>query len=134
MRVGAAGETVLGTIHGEDPTAVRERVVTDLGVTRSSFASTDLLVVLDDRRVETLVEVTDHGDEVGFDALFDRTADGLASTGRIDRGESRLVDGLAGAGESYADVREAIDRREERIRTAATTGRTTPDRYAGWGR
>ncbi|WP_066412257.1 ATPase, T2SS/T4P/T4SS family [Halorubrum aethiopicum] len=134
MRVGATGETVLGTIHGEDPAAVRERVVTDLGVTLSSFASTDLLVVLDDHRVETIVEVTDHGDEVSFDALFDRTADGLAPAGRIERGESRLVDDLAETGESYAAVREAIGRREERIRTAAVTGRTTSDRYAGWRR
>ncbi|MFC5277570.1 ATPase, T2SS/T4P/T4SS family [Halorubrum rubrum] len=134
MRVGAAGETVLGTIHGENPAAVRERVVTDLGVARSSFASTDLLVLLDDHRVETVVEVTDHDDVVSFDALFERTVDGLASTGRIGRGESRLVDDLAETEESYADVREAIGRREGRIRTASTTGRTTPDRYAGWGR
>ncbi|MFC5133127.1 MULTISPECIES: ATPase, T2SS/T4P/T4SS family [Haloferacaceae] len=134
MRVGATGETVLGTIHGEDPAAVRERVVTDLDVTLSSFASTDLLVVLDDHRVETIVEVTSHGDEVSFDALFDRTLGGLESTGRMDRGESRLVDGLASTGESYADVREAIERRADRIHTAATTGRTTPDRYAGWRR
>ena len=134
MRVGAAGETVLGTIHGEDPAAVRERVVTDLDVTPSSFAATDLLVVLRDRRVETIVEVTERGEDVSFDPLFDRTVDGLASTGRIDRGESRLVDDLAETGESYADVREAIERRTERLHTASTTGRTTPARYVGWAR
>ncbi len=129
MRVGAAGETVLGTIHGRDPNAVRERVVTDLGVARSSFAATNLLVVLNDHRVGSIVEVTERGDEVVFDALFERTTDGLDATGRIGRGESRLVDGLAGNGESYADVRTRIGERSDRIREAVEVDRTTPDGY-----
>jgi hypothetical protein len=134
MRVGAAGETVLGTIHGEDPAAVEERVVTDLGVPRSSFAATDLVVVLDSHRVESIVEVADHGDGVGFDPLFERTRDGLVATGRIDRGESRLIEELAGSDESYATVREAVDRRSDRIREAVRTGRIAPTRYAGGDR
>jgi type IV secretory pathway ATPase VirB11/archaellum biosynthesis ATPase len=129
MRVGAAGETVLGTIHGRDPDAVRERVVTDLGVTPSSFGATDLLVVLDDHRVESVVEVTDRTDGVTFDALFERSADGLVATGRIGRGESRLVDGLAGTGESYADVRTEMASRTDRIRESVESGRTGPERY-----
>ncbi|RAW44604.1 type II secretion protein [Halorubrum sp. 48-1-W] len=134
MRVGAAGETVLGTIHGEDPAAVRERVVADLGVSPSSFAATDLLVILNDHRVETVVEVTDHAGEVTFDALFEREGERLVATGRVDRGESRLVAGLAGGGETYADVRSAIGLRTERIRTAVDDVRTTPERYAGFDR
>ena len=129
MRVGAAGETVLGTIHGRDPDAVRERVVTDLGVTPSSFGTTDLLVVLDDHRVESVVEVTDRTDGVTFDALFERSVDGLVATGRIGRGESRLVDGLAGTGESYADVRTEMASRTDRIRESVESGRTGPERY-----
>jgi len=131
MRVGAAGETVLGTIHGEDPEAVRERVVTDLGVARSSFAATDLIAVLDSHRVESIVEVDDHDSGVSFDPLFERTNRGLVGTGRIDRGESRLIDGLAGSDESYAAVLEAVDRRTDRIRGAVRSGRTAPRRYAG---
>jgi type IV secretory pathway ATPase VirB11/archaellum biosynthesis ATPase len=115
MRVGAAGETVLGTIHGENPTAVEERVVTDLGVPPSSFAATDLLVVLDAHRVVTITEVTGHDDEVAFHPLFERRAEGLVSTGRIDRGESRLVASLARADESYACVRQQLERRTERL-------------------
>ena len=44
MRVGASGEAVLGTIHGDGAEDVRERVVGDLGVQASSFASTDVVI------------------------------------------------------------------------------------------
>ncbi|SFR33453.1 ATPase, T2SS/T4P/T4SS family [Halorubrum sodomense] len=131
MRVGAAGETVLGTIHGEDPAAVEERVVTDLGVARSSFAATDLIAVLDYHRVESIVEVDDHDGGVSFDPLFERTDRGLVGTGRIDRGESRLIEGLGAPNESYAAVRDVVDSRSDRIREAVRAGRTAPRRYAG---
>ena len=134
MRVGAAGETVLGTIHGEDPAAVEERVVTDLGVARSSFAATDLIAVFDDHRLAAIVEVGDHEEGARFDPLFERTDAGLVATGRIDRGESRLVEDLARSDESYAAVREAVDRRSDRIRDAVRTGRIAPARYAGGDR
>ncbi|GAB7092093.1 hypothetical protein JCM18237_23640 [Halorubrum luteum] len=129
MRVGAAGETVLGTIHGEDPNAVRERVVADLDVSRSSFAATDLLVLLDEHEVKTIVEVVDYDGAVGFEPLFDRTGSGLVATGVIDRGESRLVDDLGKAEESYAAVRTAVSRRVDRIREAVDSGRISPSRY-----
>lgn len=129
MRVGAAGETVLGTIHGRDPDAVEERLVTDLGVPRSSFATTDVIAVLNDHRVDTIAEVDGHADGVTFDRLFERRGDGLVETGRIDRGESRLVGDLAAPGESYAAVRSAIERRADRIDEAVRAGRTTPERY-----
>ena len=129
MRVGAAGETVLGTIHGEDPESVRERVVTDLGVSQSSFSATDLLVVLNDHRVDTIVEVIEHDDEPSFEPLFERSSDGLEPTGRTRRGESHLVDYLSVPGESYADVRSAIERRADSIREAVACGRTAPGRY-----
>jgi translation elongation factor EF-Tu-like GTPase len=134
MRVGAAGETVLGTIHGEDPEAVEERVVSDLGVPRSSFAATDLIAVLDAHRVASIVEVADRDGGAGFERLFERTDRGLVATGRVDRGESRLIDDLAGADESYAAVVEAVEDRAERIAEAAEAGRVEPARYAGWDR
>ena len=129
MRVGAAGETVLGTVHGEDPAAVRERIVTDFDVSPASFTSTDVIVVLDDHQVDTITEVVGHDDGAAFEALFERTGDGLVATGRVDRGESRLVDGLAEPGESYSAVREAIGRRAERIRDAVVAGRIAPGQY-----
>ena len=97
--------------------AVEERVVTDLGVPPSSFAATDLLVVIDAHRVESITEVTGHGDEIGFDPLFERGAEGLVPTGRVDRGESRLVASLARTTESYADVREHIAQRVDGFTT-----------------
>ena len=129
MRVGATGETVLGTIHGENPSAVKERVVTDLGVPVSSFAATDLVVLLDDHEIDVIAEVIDRDGDATFEPLYERTGAGLVATGRIDRGESRLIDGLAGPDESYADIRAAVDQRAARVRTAVRTRRVTPDRY-----
>ena len=125
MRVGASGSAVLGTIHGDGPEAVRERVVTDLGVSASSFASTDLLVSLappPDRGLVGLHEVRATADGPGFETLFDR--DG--GTGVVDRGNSRVVADLAGPGEGYADVREALSRRTDLLARLAETGRTDP--------
>ncbi|SEH37652.1 Pilus assembly protein, ATPase of CpaF family [Halopenitus malekzadehii] len=134
MRVGASGETVLGTIHGTDPEAVRERVVTDLGVPPTAFASTDLIVLLDSHRVVTIVEVRSGRDGVVFDPLFERDGDELVATGRIDRGTSRLVNGLACGSESYADVRAAIRERSATIAAHVDAGRTTPDAISGGSR
>ncbi|WP_096390630.1 ATPase, T2SS/T4P/T4SS family [Halopenitus persicus] len=127
MRVGASGETVLGTIHGTDPEAVRERVVTDLGVPSTAFASTDLLVLLDSHRVVTIAELRTGRNGVVFDRLFERDGDDLVATGRIDRGTSRLVEELARGSESYADVRATIRTRAETIAAHAAAGRTSPD-------
>ncbi|NHN58072.1 MULTISPECIES: ATPase, T2SS/T4P/T4SS family [Halorussus] len=139
MRVGASGDAVLGTIHGDGGTGVRERVVSDLGVPASSFAVTDLVVTLEAiptpegkrRRVKAIEEVVD-GER--FAALFEVGAadaqtnpDGEpGATGRIDRGNSRLVASLAAAGESYADVRAALADRRELLSRLAREGRTDP--------
>ncbi len=45
MRVGAAGNIVLGTIHGDSAYSVWDRVVNDLGVPNTSFKATDVVVV-----------------------------------------------------------------------------------------
>ncbi len=44
MRVGAAGNSVLGTIHGSSASSVFERVIYDMGIPASSFKATDLVV------------------------------------------------------------------------------------------
>jgi type IV secretory pathway ATPase VirB11/archaellum biosynthesis ATPase len=117
MRVGASDATVLGTIHGEGAAGVRERVVADLGVDRSSFAATDLVVTAAEtdagRRVTRIEEVADGGDAA---ALFvDGDGDGATATGRIARGNSHAVDALARPGESYGDVRAAVDARADAL-------------------
>ncbi len=46
MRIGAVGNTVLGTIHGSRVQDVFDRVVNDLGVPNTSFKATDFIVML----------------------------------------------------------------------------------------
>ncbi|MBS3778635.1 MAG: type II/IV secretion system ATPase subunit [Candidatus Thermoplasmatota archaeon] len=45
MRVGAAGNLIMGTIHGSTPTDVFERIVYDIGVPPTSFKAVDAIVV-----------------------------------------------------------------------------------------
>ncbi|HLD62998.1 MAG TPA: ATPase, T2SS/T4P/T4SS family, partial [Candidatus Norongarragalinales archaeon] len=45
MRIGAVGNTVMGTIHGESAYSIWDRVVNDLGVPSTSFKATDFAVV-----------------------------------------------------------------------------------------
>ncbi len=127
MRVGANGSAVLGTIHGDGGESVRERVVSDLDVPASSFATTDLVVTLEPneedgdrgRRVASIEEVVDGTDGVRFAPLFDLADGRLEPTGRIDRGNSRVVPSLTDADESYAAFREALGTRERELRDAA---------------
>jgi len=121
MRVGSGDSAVLGTIHGAGGESVRERLVSDLGVPESAFAATDLVVALapptaeGGRGVAAIEEVVARGDGVGFEPLFERDGPTATSTGRLDRGTSHLVASLAHAGESYASVRDTIQRRTEAI-------------------
>jgi type IV secretory pathway ATPase VirB11/archaellum biosynthesis ATPase len=126
MRVGANGSAVLGTIHGDGGESVRERVVSDLGVPESSFAATDLVVTLESvtdddgerqRRVARVEEVVEGADGVRFAPLFTVEADGLVTTGRIDRGNSELVPALARTDEQYEDVRTTLVERARSFRT-----------------
>ncbi len=44
MRIGSAGNSVLGTIHGASAESVFDRVVYDIGIPASSFKATDIVV------------------------------------------------------------------------------------------
>ncbi len=137
MRVGAGDGSVLGTVHGDGPAAVRERVVTDLGVAASAFADTDFLVTVAVvetdagvcRRLRSLVEVVGD-DEVQFEPLYAPSDETTAPTGRVERGNSHLVAGLADTGESYADLRSTLAEREQTLTRLAERGRTEPDDLA----
>ncbi len=52
MRVGAAGNAVLGTIHGSTPYDTWDRVTNDLGVPSTSFKAVDIVVSLGYREVD----------------------------------------------------------------------------------
>ncbi len=81
MRVGAVGNVVMGTIHGESAYSIWDRVVNDLGVPTTSFKATDMVVVAAPirfggslKRHRRLIEITevkkewteDPGKENGF--------------------------------------------------------------------
>ncbi|PIN85355.1 MAG: hypothetical protein COV47_02580 [Candidatus Diapherotrites archaeon CG11_big_fil_rev_8_21_14_0_20_37_9] len=70
MRVGAAGNVVMGTIHGDSAYSVWDRVVNDLEVPNTSFKATDVVVVArpirfkgsieNHRRVTQITEIKKH--------------------------------------------------------------------------
>jgi type IV secretory pathway ATPase VirB11/archaellum biosynthesis ATPase len=134
MRVGASASAVLGTIHGDGARAVRERVVSDLGVPESSFAATDLLVTLAPvetdagrtRRVTAIEEVRRGDDGVHFVPLHVLDGDRLEPTGPLRRADSRFVASLARPDETYADVGDALGARGTFLETLADQGRTDP--------
>jgi len=66
MRIGAAGNIVMGTIHGDSAYSVWDRVVNDLQVPNTSFKATDIVVVARPirfsgslERVRRVVQVTE---------------------------------------------------------------------------
>ncbi|MCX6767541.1 MAG: type II/IV secretion system ATPase subunit [Candidatus Micrarchaeota archaeon] len=94
MRVGAVGNVVMGTIHGESAYSIWDRVVNDLGVPTTSFKATDFALVgapirfkgslKRQRRILEVTEVKKHwtedpGKEGGFLQWmqFDATKDDL---------------------------------------------------------
>ncbi len=112
MRVGAAGNSVMGTIHGATARDVFDRVVHDLGITPSSFKATEAIAVAAPirirggvqraRRLVQLTEVrrgwrSDPVAEGGFENLlyYDYGADGAKPTRALNAGKSELIAGIA---------------------------------------
>lgn len=112
MRIGAVANFVGGTIHGEDAYAVFDRVVNDLGVPRTSFKATDIIVSANRlkspsgtdrfRRVTGITEVRkewqeDPLDEDGFVELmrYDAEQDQLVPTETLLNGESVILNRIA---------------------------------------
>ncbi|MGC8851250.1 MAG: ATPase, T2SS/T4P/T4SS family [Candidatus Micrarchaeia archaeon] len=70
MRVGAVGNVVMGTIHGESAYSIWDRVVNDLGVPTTSFKATDMCLIAAPirfkgslKRERRVIEVTEVGKE-----------------------------------------------------------------------
>lgn len=117
MRIGALANVVAGTIHGDSPYGVFDRVVNDLGVPPTSFKATDIVVVANRlrspdglhsfRRMVGITEVrkhwkTDPMDEGGFVDLMAYSAkdDEVKPTQTLMIGESVILNDIA------ANVRE----------------------------
>lgn len=138
MRVGADAHAVLGTVHGDGAEAVRTRLVEDLGVSDTSFATTGFVLTMADtaagRRVVAIEEVRhgDRGSEVA--TLFDLDSAGaLAPTGLLDRGESVLLSSLTEPEEAYTDLLNSLGERADRLASLAENGVTAPEELRAAG-
>lgn len=125
MRVGALANVVAGTIHGDSPYGVFDRVVNDLEVPRTSFKATDIIVVANPvrsadglhklRRVTEIAEVRKHWEddplrEHGFVSLmkYNPKTDELEPTDELINGESEVIKSIAGRVKEWAGNWEAV--------------------------
>ena len=125
MRIGALANVVAGTIHGDSPYGVYDRVVNDLGVPKTSFKATDIIMVANPirsadglhrgRRVTQITEVRKHWEndpllENGFLDLmkYDNRTDQLEPTDDLINGESEILKGIAGNVKEWAGSWDAV--------------------------
>ncbi len=125
MRVGALANVVAGTIHGDSPYGVFDRVVNDLGVPRTSFKATDIIVVANPiksadglhkwRRVTRITEIRKEWEEDplrehGFVDLmkYDAEKDELVPTDALLNGDSDILKAIAGQVKDWAGDWDAI--------------------------
>ncbi|MBU1974967.1 MAG: type II/IV secretion system ATPase subunit [Nanoarchaeota archaeon] len=125
MRVGALANVVAGTIHGDSPYGVFDRVVNDLDVPRTSFKATDIIVVANPirsadgmhkwRRVTQITEVRKHWEldpmaEGGFVDLmkYNSITDQLEPTDELINGDSDALKAIAGNVKDWAGNWDAV--------------------------
>lgn len=143
MRVGALANVVAGTIHGDSPYGVYDRVVNDLNVPKTSFKATDIIIVANPirspdglsrwRRVTQITEVRkgweeDPLREDGFKDLmkYDSEKDELVETDALINGESEIIKSIAANVKEWAGNWDAVwdniklrSRMKERLTEAA---------------
>ncbi len=125
MRIGALANVVAGTIHGDSPYGVFDRVVNDLGVPRTSFKATDIIIVANPirspdglhkwRRVTQITEVRKEWEEDplaegGFVDLmkYNSATDQLEITPELMNGESEILKGIGSNVKEWAGNWDAI--------------------------
>ncbi len=125
MRVGALANVVAGTIHGDSPYGVFDRVVNDLGVPRTSFKATDVIVVANPikspdglHRKRRVVQITEVGKlwqqdpmlEKGFTDLmrYDSATDRLEATPELMNGDSEVLKSVASNVKEWAGSWDAV--------------------------
>ncbi len=125
MRVGALANVVAGTIHGDSPYGVFDRVVNDLKVPRTSFKATDIIVVANpirspdglhrSRRITQITEVgkfweNDPMLEKGFKDLlkYESRNDQLEPTVDLLNGESDVLKSIASNVKEWAGSWDAV--------------------------
>ncbi|MFH2028922.1 MAG: type II/IV secretion system ATPase subunit, partial [Nanoarchaeota archaeon] len=125
MRVGAMANVVAGTIHGDSPYGVFDRVVNDLEVPRTSFKATDLIIVANPirsadglhrwRRVTQITEVRKLWEqdpllENGFVDLmkYNTKKDELEASSDLINGDSDVLKAIAGNVKDWAGNWDAV--------------------------
>ena len=125
MRVGALANVVAGTIHGDSPYGVFDRVVNDLEVPRTSFKATDIICVANPvrspdglhrfRRITQITEVRKQWEEDplregGFVDLlkYDAMTDKLVPTRDLLNGDSEVIKSIAGSVREWAGNWDAV--------------------------
>jgi len=112
MRIGALANVVAGTIHGDSPYGVYDRIVNDLNVPKTSFKAVDIIVITNPvrsadglhsvRRVVKITEVRKNWEsdplaEKGFVDLmkYDPKTDTLKPTDDLINGDSEVIKNIA---------------------------------------
>lgn len=125
MRVGALANVVAGTVHGDSPYGVFDRVVNDLNVPRTSFKATDIIVVANPiksadglhkwRRVTSITEVRKFWEddplrENGFVDLmrYNAKSDELELSDDLINGNSDILKAIAGNVREWAGNWDAV--------------------------
>ncbi|MDP2909341.1 MAG: LAGLIDADG family homing endonuclease, partial [Nanoarchaeota archaeon] len=125
MRIGALANVVAGTIHGDSPYGVFDRVVNDLKVPPTSFKATDIIMICNPikspdglkkwRRVMSITEVRKHWSddpirEQGFVDLmkYNSKTDQLEPTDDLINGESETLKSIGGNVKEWAGDWDAI--------------------------
>ncbi|MGV8162785.1 MAG: ATPase, T2SS/T4P/T4SS family [Candidatus Nanoarchaeia archaeon] len=125
MRVGALANVVAGTIHGDSPYGVFDRVVNDLEVPRTSFKATDIIIVANPiksadglhkwRRITQITEVRkdwtdDPLREKGFVDLmkYNSKTDSLEPTDDLLNGDSEILKAIASNVKDWAGNWDAV--------------------------
>jgi type IV secretory pathway ATPase VirB11/archaellum biosynthesis ATPase len=125
MRVGAAANVVAGTIHADSPFGLFDRVVNDIGIPKTSFKATDIIIIATpiksadgmhkNRRITQITEVRkgwqeDPLLENGFVDLmkYDAETDGLVATDALLDGESEILKMIAANIPDFAGDWDAV--------------------------
>ncbi len=125
MRVGAAANVVAGTIHGDSPYGVFDRVVNDIGVPKTSFKATDICIIANPirsssglekkRRITQITEVrkdwtNDPSLEHGFVDLlkYNPDTDELEPTKDLINGDSDIIKIIASSVPEWASNWDAV--------------------------
>ncbi|MBI2451653.1 type II/IV secretion system ATPase subunit [Candidatus Pacearchaeota archaeon] len=125
MRVGALANVVAGTIHGDSPYGVFDRIVNDLNVPPTSFKATDIIIIANPiktpdglhsiKRVVQITEVRKHWtsdplEEKAFVDLmrYNVENDELEPTPELINGDSEIIKNIAGNVRGWAGNWSAV--------------------------